>query len=60
MTALPPLATPMIAAVNCADIALSVFYSRLLTRCGIFCSYELLSPSVECCVLLRSLNLERW
>jgi len=29
------------AVVNCAEVALKVFYSPFLTRCRIFCSYEL-------------------
>jgi len=49
------------AVVNCSDVALSVFYSPVITRCRIayFCSYELLCLGVGCCVLLRSPNLER-
>jgi len=58
------IAQPFIfAVVNCSDVALSVFYSPVLTRCRIFlqlCSYRLLFHGVECCVLLRSSNLERW
>ena len=46
--------------VNCADVALSVFCTHVLTRCWIFCSNELLCLSVERCVLLRYSNLERW
>jgi len=46
--------------VNCGDVALSVFNSLVLTRCGYFCIYQLLYLSVECCVSSTSPNLGRW
>ena len=54
------LAKPHIfAVVNCADVALSVFYSPVLTTAGYFCSYELFCLSVESWFLLWSSYLER-
>jgi len=47
------------ALVSYPILALSVFYSPVVTRCRIFCSYELFCLRVECCVLFRSPNLER-
>jgi len=49
------------AVVNCADAALSAFYIPVATRCRIVLQlWTALSYSVECCVLLRCPNLERW
>ena len=49
------------AVVNGADVALNVFFSPVSTRCRIFLHlYELLCPSDECFVLLRSPSLKRF
>ena len=47
------------AVVNRPVVALSVFYFTVYAA-ECFCSNELLCVSVECCVLLRSPDLERW
>jgi len=52
------LVQPHFAVVNCSDTLMSVFYSHVLTRSLIFCSYELLCRSVDF-IFLRYLNLER-